>query len=440
VPLDLSAPDAPVAAEEFAAIMDRLGPFGGSRRVAVAVSGGGDSMALALLAARWGSARAFIVDHGLRAGSDAEAAIVAGRLAAIGVAARILTLTGLGAGSGMPARARAARYRALEAACREEGYVHLLVAHQRADQAETRLMRAGQGSGPAGLAGMAAIVERDALRILRPLLGMPPARLRATLRREGVAWVEDPTNEDRRFLRPRLRQAIGAEEAGIAEAAARDAVLRGEREAEIAAVLSKRAAFHEAGFVLVSPGPIAADALAALMQAVSGAAYPPPAEAVARIAAAPRAATLAGVRIMPAGRMGAGWLVLREQAAIAPPIPAQDGAVWDGRFRLSITTALPDAAMIGALGADAARFRRKTVLPAAILATLPALRLGETMLAIPHIVATAGIRLLPAVANPAARAPFLALEQDIGHAGDAKEQEATYVVERRRTGHPGAAR
>jgi tRNA(Ile)-lysidine synthase len=436
VPLDLSVPEAPVAAAEFAATMDRLGPFGASRRVAVAVSGGGDSMALALLAAGWGAARGFIVDHGLRAGSDAVAALVAGRLARLGVAARILTLAGLRAGAGVPARARAARYAALAAACEEEGYVHLLVAHQRADQAETRLMRAGRGSGPAGLAGIAAILERDGLRILRPLLGVPPSRLRATLRAAGVPWVEDPTNEDRRFLRPRLRQAIGAGDAGLAGAAGRDAAFRAAREAEIAAVLAARATFHEAGFARLSPGAIAPDALAALIQAVSGASYPPERDAVARLAAAPRAATLGGARIMPAGRMGAGWIVLREQAAIAQPIPACDGAIWDGRFRLRAACAPPAGATIGALGPDAARFRRASTLSSSILATLPTVRLGERLIAVPHIEPVAAFRFLPATANPAARAPFLALEQEFGHARDAKEQEAPYVVEWRRPVHP----
>jgi tRNA(Ile)-lysidine synthase len=397
---------AAVTAAEFAGVMAGLGPFGASQRVAVAVSGGGDSMALAVLAAEWGRARAFIVDHGLRADSDAEAALTESHLAARGIPARILRLAELRPGPGLPARARTARYAALEAACAAEGFAHLLLGHQQGDQAETRLMRASAGSGAAGLAGMAAIVERTGVRLVRPLLGIPPGRLRATLRAAGVGWVEDPTNRDRRFLRPRLRAEIGAEAAALAVAAGAAGMVRAAREREVAAILAERVGFDEAGFALLALGPILPAALAAVLQAIAGAAYPPRSEAVAALAAEPRPATLAGARIVPAGRLGPGWLVLREQAAIGPAVAAHDGALWDGRFRLAGTA--PSDTQIAALGADAARFRRASRLPAAILATLPALRRGGALVAIPHIEACAGLAFLPAPPRPATGAVFCA--------------------------------
>src|SRR5579875_838740 len=110
-----------IGAGEFAAAMARLGPWGPAPRLAVAVSGGADSMALALLAAGWapaeGAVRAFVVDHGLRPDSAEEAALTLRRLAVLGIEGRLLILTDLRPGPGMPMRARAARYAALAEAC-----------------------------------------------------------------------------------------------------------------------------------------------------------------------------------------------------------------------------------------------------------------------------------------------------------------------------------
>ena len=134
--------------------MDRLGPFGPGRHVAVAVSGGADSMALAVLAAGWGRPLALVVDHGLRQASAAEAEATLRRLHERGIPARLLMLHGLRPGPALQARARAARYGALTAACEEAGLVDLLLGHHGGDQAETIAMRRAAGSGPAGLAGM----------------------------------------------------------------------------------------------------------------------------------------------------------------------------------------------------------------------------------------------------------------------------------------------
>ncbi len=195
---------------EFAAAMAGLGPFEPRPRIAAAVSGGADSMALALLADGWAKARggallALSVDHGLRAESADEAAATVARLGARGIATRLLRLEGLAHGNAMAERARDARFAVLTRACASVGILHLLLGHHAGDQAETVLMRALGGSGPAGMAGMLPLVETASIRILRPLLGISPARLRATVVTAGLAWVEDPSNADRRALRPRLR-------------------------------------------------------------------------------------------------------------------------------------------------------------------------------------------------------------------------------------------
>ncbi len=326
----------PVTADEFAAAMARLGPWDAARKVAVAVSGGADSLALAVLAQGWGDPVALIVDHGLRPGSAAEAEAARAALAARGLPARILRIDGLQPGPGMPARARAARYAALTAACHAAGLVDLLLGHHAGDQAETVLMRQRRGSGPAGLAGMAALAEADHCRLLRPLLGMAAGRLRAVTLAAGLAPAEDPTNHDLRFTRARLRREIGGDAAHLLQLAARHAAARAMAEREAAAELARRVSLYPEGFAVLSPGALRTDALAALLRSLSGRRWP--VTGAEALAAAPRPATLAGVRLLPAGRLGPGWLMVREAAAMAARRALPVGAVWDGRFRVAAAT------------------------------------------------------------------------------------------------------
>lgn len=359
--------------------MAPLGPHSRDCRVAVAVSGGADSMALALLARQWGQPQAFIVDHGLRPGSDAEAALTAARLGQLGVPARVLTLTGLPHGPALAARARTARYRALTEACRGAGLVDLLLGHHARDQAETVLMRSEAGSGPAGLAGMAAVAHASDVRLLRPLASVTPARLRATLRAAGVAWVEDPSNRDPATLRARLRQRPGLDEAGAGDAYASE---RADSERTAAEALAVTAAIRPEGFALVASGPMSPAWVSALIWAVSGRDYPPPRRPVAAWAARPGPATLHGVQLGWRDRDSA-WLLCREPAACAAAVPAIAGARWDGRFILQCCAA-PGSTM-GALGANAAGLRGWSDLPAIVLRSLPAIRSGRGLTAVPHL-------------------------------------------------------
>ncbi len=456
--------------------MAPLGPFEPGPRLAAAVSGGADSMALALLADGWarsfgGSVLALVVDHGLRPESAAEAALTVRRLADRGISARTLPLADLSHGPALAARARAARYAALRAACAESGILHLLLGHHAADQAETLLMRRQSGSGPTGLAAMSTLVEQTGLRVLRPLLGVAPVRLRATLREAGIGWVEDPSNRDQRALRSRLRAGLddpdgtGPAVAALCEAARIAGAARTAQEATAATVLADRAAIHPEGFALLSPGPIDPAALAALIQTIGGAAFPPPPAAVATLAAAPRPATLAGVRLLAAGRLGyahlgyahlgyahsvhdrpgcsdpghrlrrmpeapatriprpegeaasTGMLLLvRETAAIGPPVAARPGALWDGRFRIADHIIPPPDATIGALGAAAAGLRRLTRLPSAVLQTLPALRRGNSLVAVPHLLypdaaTCAAVPVVFSPRRPAAGTSFLPVQE-----------------------------
>jgi len=202
----------------FALLMAPFAPFENHPVLAVAVSGGRDSLALALLAHEWAEARdgkvvALIVDHGLRAEAAREAEATRELLTHRGIEAVILRWSGGKPVHGVQEAARVARYDLLFEACRQRGILHLLVAHHADDQAETVAMRAARGSGADGLAGMAALVEQRHARLLRPLLPVPRARLTATLEALGVAWIDDPSNIDPRFERVRLRTAGGIERA-----------------------------------------------------------------------------------------------------------------------------------------------------------------------------------------------------------------------------------
>lgn len=190
-------------------------PFARLDRVALAVSGGPDSLALMYLMARWRAARksgpqlyAFTVDHGLRREAKAEARRVKALAAQWGIIHRTLLWRGPHPATGLQAAAREARYRLMIGAARRAGIAHLIVAHTRDDQAETVLMRMARGSGVSGLAGMSGETMREGMAIARPLLEVPRACLVATLRKAGIDAAQDPSNSDPRFTRIRLRQLM----------------------------------------------------------------------------------------------------------------------------------------------------------------------------------------------------------------------------------------
>jgi tRNA(Ile)-lysidine synthase len=350
-------------------------------------------LALAILARDWarghdGSVLALVVDHGLRPTSADEARITLGRLAGLGLPARLLPLTGLKHGSALAERARIMRYQVLADACRAAGVLHLLAGHHAADQVETLAMRVLRGSQTHGLAGMAALHETHGLRLLRPLLGVEPVLLRGLLVANGIDWVEDPSNRDLRAMRPRLRHRLGSlptDDSGLSQAIAVVGRLRAHEEAATAAELADRVTIRPEGFALLSDGRISPAALGSLIRAIGGAPYPISPDQVDALAVRIGPTTLAGVRILPAGRFGDGWLIVREEAAVMPPMEASPDTTWDHRFRLLTSGTLPAGAMIGKLGPDAPRFRSDTDLPSAVLRTLPALRFGKVLAAVPHL-------------------------------------------------------
>jgi tRNA(Ile)-lysidine synthase len=376
--------------------MARLGPFEPNPALAAAVSGGADSMALALLARNWvrqhhGTIYALVVDHGLRSESEQEARTTVSRLSSLGVSSTLMTITTLRRGSALAERARIMRYEALSAACRSAGILHLLVGHHRLDQIETMMMRVLRHSLVYGLAVMPALAEAAQVRLLRPLLAFDPVALRGLLAAHGIDWDDDPSNRDVKALRSRLRMLSVAHLsdgsiASLAKAAKSIGARRAVDEAATARELAGRAIVRPEGFALLSPGRISVEALAALIQTIAGAPYAPSAARIADLAAHPRPATVAGVRLLlPAGRIGNGLLLVREEAAIAAPAAASLDVLWDGRFRLVTDQAPPPGTSVGKLGSDAAHFRGHSPLPSAILRTLPTIRHGQRLVAVPHL-------------------------------------------------------
>jgi len=208
---------APVSATEAKALFSDLEQF---PVLLLAVSGGPDSTALMVLAARWRKSLnakpkliAVTVDHGLRKEAKSEAANV-GRLARkLGLAHRILRWSGRKPKTGLQEAARAARYGLLAGAARKANASHILTAHTRDDQAETVLIRMSRGSGVSGLAAMARISTlpgdgEGQIKLVRPLLDIPKARLVATLRAAKITFADDPSNRDPRFTRARLRDLM----------------------------------------------------------------------------------------------------------------------------------------------------------------------------------------------------------------------------------------
>jgi tRNA(Ile)-lysidine synthase len=183
----------------------------------LAVSGGPDSVALMWLAARWRRQHkhgprliAVTIDHGLRPEAAREARKVKQLARSLDLPHRTLRWTGPKPTAGLPAAARAARYRLLAKVARAGGATHILTAHTQDDQAETVLMRMSRGSGLAGLAAMARQSERDGVWLARPFLHIAKARLVATLARARLDFAVDPTNHDARFTRPRFRALMPA--------------------------------------------------------------------------------------------------------------------------------------------------------------------------------------------------------------------------------------
>jgi tRNA(Ile)-lysidine synthase len=378
---------------------------GSPRPLAVALSGGGDSLALALIAAGWarGAGRRLLVlsvDHRLRPESarwTADCAAVAGR---IGAEFRALAWEGEKPVSGLQAAARAARHRLLADAARTAGAHVLLIGHTADDVAEAQRMRANGSStpDPREWSPSPAWPQGRGLFLLRPMLSVPRADLRAWLAARGEAWIDDPANDDLRFARARARRS---DDAGAAAS----------QTAEAGPLARLAVATLEGGLTISRPALRAADPdaarrfVGAACLSAAGAERPAAGERVRRLAERLAGAeegfvaTLAGARI-EAGRDAVRFQREAGEAARGGLQPLRlapgETGVWDGRFEIAADRALDVRRLAGLVRRlPPSQQAALLALPPAARGGLPAIVAPDGSVGCPLLSEVPGIRAAP---------------------------------------------
>lgn len=403
--------------------MARVGLFEPQPVIAVGVSGGADSMALALLLHRWlqgcgGRLLAITVDHALRPESPFEARKVADWLSAHGIAHRILRWNGVKPRTGIQEAARNARHHLLAEACAEQGILHLALAHHGDDQAETVLMRLARGSGIDGLAGMPMVRHARDVRIIRPLLGFTHERLRTTCEAAGQPWIEDPSNRDERYDRARLRSRadtlapLGLTPERLMASAKRAGRSRQALDLATADLLAATIDLLPEGWLRMQLGPmhavapdIAHRALSCCLSTIGAQGYPPRDDAVQQLWNSLNSgngfthSTLASCRISLRRDC---VVIMREPAAVQGPLEICNPhpILWDNRFRIALREGIADTEStfpltVRALGEDGWKLVRSARsstdskldhaadLPGPVRLTLPSIWQKDRLLAVP---------------------------------------------------------
>ncbi|MAS42406.1 MAG: tRNA lysidine(34) synthetase TilS [Rhodobacteraceae bacterium] len=368
--------DAARAAETRAALRDRLEALA-PPRLGVAVSGGGDSLALLLAARGWAAAdparrlEVATVDHRLRAEAAEEARAVARLCARLGLNHAVLAWAEPAPGRNLAAAARDARAALIAGWAGDRGLGAVALGHTRDDQAETLLMRLARGSGLDGLAAMREDAVRAGARWLRPALGVGREDLRAVLRDAEQGWFDDPSNDDPARDRVRARRAlgllaplgIGAQ--GLAATAARLAADADHIGGEVAALGAAALRIGGAGELILdrarlraAPPALTRRLLGRLIRLTGGAEHPPRAAALAALEAGLRAPGPAPARALGGCLISAEdgprpAIRLHREPAAAPPAVAAPGP-WDARWQVEPPEMQPEVGpgdiVIGALG------------------------------------------------------------------------------------------
>ncbi len=388
------------------------------KKLAVAVSGGADSMALCLLLAKWcgnhqATLTALIVDHAIRAESAIEAGQVADWLRAKHITSVILHPSTPITAPALQEKARDARYAAFEAWCREQGVSYLCTAHHADDQLETVLMHLVRGSGLEGLAGIPPHTKRGSLNILRPLLAIEKSALQDYLRTQNQPWIEDPTNHSDHFARNRMRNITSTLKSEGLTPQRLTETTRILRQATTA--LEHHATqFLDAHFVR-SPAGYGQMPLSSWQGIDSEAAFRafrhiiahvrpdtpfPRAEAMQPMVQALtqgtliKPATLSGILFYPTPNKNLLWLT-REPAKLPEDktISSYKTITWDDRYAVRLSNEWQGRVTLGALRADGVAalppvWRKKCRdmgVPKQVIYGFPALRGVEGLLGVPHI-------------------------------------------------------
>lgn len=381
-----------------AAILSALSGQGGGT-FGVAVSGGSDSMALMLAAAKVAretgvALRAVTVDHGLRAEAGAEAAMVGKTAQSLEIEHDILKWSHGAIDGNLQDQARRARYGLMADWAADQGVGLILLGHTADDQAETLLMGLARGAGLEGLCGMRPAWRQGSVLFCRPFLDISRDDLRSFLRDKGVTWADDPSNTNPKFTRVRARQVLQtlrgldistAQLAGTARHLARaQAALDHAAASACAGVCQIRGGavvMDHKGFAQTEPE-LARRIVLAALRWVSGADYAPRAASVARFQEAMvlvRSATLWGCRLRRRGEKL--WLT-REAAAVGPACAVTE--IWDGRWRMEGPASPGQTiAALGATGLSLCPDWRATGLTRDALVVSPALWYDKTLIAAP---------------------------------------------------------
>jgi tRNA(Ile)-lysidine synthase len=355
----------------------------GLSHVALAVSGGSDSMAMLRMVQQWAPASLSVyvltVDHGLRKAAAEEALQVNLWCKPFGYHHETLQWHSGQVSTGIQAKARQARYDLMSAWCVANHVEVLLTAHTADDQAETVLMRSLRTSTAKSLAGIWPERDWNGVRVLRPLLGLRRAELRDYLSQLGQAWIEDPSNEDARFERVRLRRELAGETLGLAEQAHKAQLVSRQHVVDGSAWFYENTGRDQLGFVRFPLSPFATldlnvqdEILLKIMSWVGGSSRPELHE---------RQHLLAWLVMQGGSRRTLGGLIFakrkreilvgREPERISSQplmIPESGEIVWDGRFNVTG----PVGATVLAVGRLVDLPRRKDI-PAFIQAGLPAI-------------------------------------------------------------------
>ena len=414
---------------DFSKLMDEIYPKDSSKNIAVACSGGNDSMALALLMRNWANNTgnniiALIVNHKLRTDSTVEAKLVQTRLKDVNITAHILTrkfdekIT-----SDIQNKARMLRYQLLQQWCVDNDYQTIATAHHIQDQAETFLLRLARGSGVYGLAAMpkSSIIGLKSnkfgnINLIRPLLDINKNDLIDSLANFNVKAVDDPSNKNEKFDRVKIRNnqqlldSIGLNPQRLAKTAKNLRRARNALEEITKNTINEAVQFYPVGYchldkklLLNQPEEIILRALSNIIITISGGKYPPRLSQIENLYdnltenKTFNGCSLAGAIVAPLAFSKQNkkpniLIFYRENSAISDIKSITNKVIWDNRFLLefNLNNQNIDKIEIRKLG-DAGRVEiNKDIklphdIPVKIMPSLPALWADKKLLSVPHI-------------------------------------------------------
>ncbi len=398
-----------ITQEQFSRSIEDLLPNRSSNRLAVAVSGGADSMCLCLLMNLWARSNglcivALTVDHLLRAESTAEAEKVLYWMQQRGIEHHTLSWKKESPPANLQDSARQARYKLLIEWCSQNHVKYLALAHNLDDQFETVMQRLAHHSGPSGLAGIPLARSTEHVKILRPLLNYSKSQIIETLRHLNQEWIEDPSNQNTKFTRIKIRQqqerwsSYGLSKERVLQLKQKMVQQRMLKESQVQDFLAQHMTSHAEGYVLLDYEHLIAQdsqllelTIIHLLKFVSGRIYPPRQEnlnhAIYQISLRHNTTIHGCILQLWQGKL----LICREAHNMEPTKNFQglETVIWDNRYQITLKDSPElDDARIQSLDnswLDLKSNPHLMSLPTAVRPTLPSIWLKERLLCVPHL-------------------------------------------------------